>query len=251
MGASIEISEERGVRRLHFGSRWIQGAMRVGRPWALELQYTRDMMLPLLLRPDPGWPASVLDVGLGAASVVKFLHRHRPDAEQTVVEIEPSVIAAARQWFKLPEESARMRIEIGDGADLMAASTRHFDMILVDGYDAKGRCGALDTLAFYRHCRARLSTTGILATNLVTGRSGVRGSIERMRNAFGGRVLVLPPCDSGNVVALAGAGAAIDVELTELMRVAASLREETGLNLIPTLRRIAIAQGGGEGSLRF
>ncbi len=42
---SIEISEERGVRYLHFGSHWIQGAMRVARPWALELEYTRDMML--------------------------------------------------------------------------------------------------------------------------------------------------------------------------------------------------------------
>ena len=48
---SIEISEERGVRYLHFGSHWIQGAMRVARPWALELEYTRDMMLALLLRP--------------------------------------------------------------------------------------------------------------------------------------------------------------------------------------------------------
>jgi spermidine synthase len=39
--ASIEISEERGVRYLHFGSPWVQGAMRIARPWALELEYTR------------------------------------------------------------------------------------------------------------------------------------------------------------------------------------------------------------------
>ncbi len=251
MAASIEVSEERGVRMLHFGSRWIQGAMRVGRPWALELQYTRDMMLPLLLRADSAWPASVLVVGLGAASLVKFLHRHRPEAEQTVVEIEAPVIAAARQWFKLPEESLRMRIEIGDGADLVAASERHFDLILVDGYDARGRCGALDTLAFYRHCRARLSATGILATNLVTQRHGVRGSIERMRRAFGGRVLALPPCNSGNVVALAAAGRSIDVELADVKRDAVLLRAETGLNLMPTLRRIAVAQGTAPDSLQF
>ena len=32
MTASIETSEEGGVRYLHFGSRWIQGAMRMA-PW--------------------------------------------------------------------------------------------------------------------------------------------------------------------------------------------------------------------------
>ena len=38
---NIDISEEAGVRYLHFGSSWIQGAMRIARPFALELDYTR------------------------------------------------------------------------------------------------------------------------------------------------------------------------------------------------------------------
>ncbi len=75
MATSIEISEEAGVRYLHFGSRWIQGAMRVARPYALELEYTREMMLPLLFRPAARWPHRVLLIGLGAASLTKFLYR--------------------------------------------------------------------------------------------------------------------------------------------------------------------------------
>jgi spermidine synthase len=47
---NIDISEEAGVRYLHFGSSWVQGAMRIARPFALELDYTREMMVPLLLR---------------------------------------------------------------------------------------------------------------------------------------------------------------------------------------------------------
>jgi hypothetical protein len=50
MASSIEVSEERGVRYLHFGSDFVQGAMRIARPWALELVYTRDLMLPLVMR---------------------------------------------------------------------------------------------------------------------------------------------------------------------------------------------------------
>lgn len=86
---SIDVSEAAGVRYLHFGSEWVQGAMRVARPFALELEYTREMMLPLLLAPDEGWPPRVLAIGLGAGSVVKFLHRYCPQSSITVVEIDP------------------------------------------------------------------------------------------------------------------------------------------------------------------
>ena len=42
--ASIRLSEQAGVRYLQFGPQWIQGAMRLRRPWSLELEYTRQMM---------------------------------------------------------------------------------------------------------------------------------------------------------------------------------------------------------------
>ena len=66
--SSIKIHEEAGVRYLRFDTRWIQGAMRLARPWSLELDYTREMMLALLMRPDQGWPSSVLQIGHGLAA---------------------------------------------------------------------------------------------------------------------------------------------------------------------------------------
>jgi len=77
MGNAPVVSEEDGVRYLHFGSRWIQGAMRIARPYALELEYTRDMMFPLLMRTGGGWPRTVLSIGLGAGSIARFLLRER------------------------------------------------------------------------------------------------------------------------------------------------------------------------------
>jgi spermidine synthase len=239
--ATIEVSEEKGVRYLHFGSHWIQGAMRIGRPSSLELEYTRDMMVPLLLRNDAAWPRSVLLIGLGAASLTRFLYKHRPRATQTIVEIEPAVIHAAREHFKLPAESARMRIEIADGVDYVAYSDREFDLILVDGYDAKGRTGMLDSLPFYCNCQARLSDRGIIAANLLTRNQGIRGSLERMRAAFAGRALALPKCASGNVILLGMAGDAVEITGADLARRARALRAETGLNLLPTVNRMAIA----------
>ncbi len=237
--ATIEIREERGVRYLHFGSPWIQGAMRISRPWSLELEYTRQLMMPLLLRARPDWPGSVLQVGLGAASITRFLHRHRPEARLTVVEILPQVVAAARQFFRLPDESQRLRIEIGDGHEYVAASKRRFDLIVVDGFDAEGRPGMLDTLPFYLLCRARLGVRGMVAINLLTRRRGVDASVARIREAFDDRVLVLPVTEAGNTVALAAAGEPIRESLEELRASARGLREQTGLDLGPTVARLA------------
>jgi spermidine synthase len=235
---SIEVSEERGVRYLHFGSRWIQGAMRLARTDALELEYTRDMMFPLLLHP-PAWPARVLQIGLGAASITRFLHRHRPDARLTVVEIEPRVVAAARAHFRLPDGSARLSIEIGDGAAYLARAGPAFDWILVDGFDEQGQAGSLDTRAFYAHCRARLADAGMLCANLVRRTRGVAPSLARLQAAFDGRACALPPCASGNTVAVAATGPHADLDAGVLYAAAVALKGATGLDLRRTAARVA------------
>ncbi|HEX4781208.1 MAG TPA: fused MFS/spermidine synthase [Usitatibacter sp.] len=240
----INVREERGVRYLHFGSEWVQGAMRIARPSNLELEYTRELMFPLLLRNAAAWPASVLQIGLGSASVTRFLHRHRPKARITVVEIAPEVIAAARQFFKLPDDP-RVRIEVGDGHEFAASSPREFDLIVVDGYDERGRTGMLDTLPFYVNCRARLSSRGLAAVNLVDRRRGAAvASAARIGAAFEGRVLALPPSGDGNTIAIAAAGEAASATMAQLARRAVALRTATGLNLAPTLTRLALRVGG-------
>ena len=236
--SSIEVSEERGVRYLHFGSELVQGAMRIARPWALELEYTRELMLPLLIRDDAGYPSSVLQIGLGAASVTRFLHRHRPQARVTVVEIDPRVVATAREFFKMPEESERLRVVVGDGHEFLSAHRGRFDLIVVDGFDEKGRTGSLETVEFYSSCRAHLTTRGVVSANLLTRRRGIAASEARMREVFGKNVLVLPPPEAGNTVALMATHPPIDDSLEELRRRAEELRRASGLNLLPALSRL-------------
>ena len=236
--AQIVISEERGVRYLHFGSPWVQGAMRIARPWALELEYTRELMMPLLLRRERRWPARVLQVGLGAASVTRFLHRHRPEARVTVVEILPEVVEAARRSFRLPEASAHLAIVVGDACDYVAASRGRYDLIVLDGFDAKGRAGMLASAPFSAACSARLAPGGMLAVNLLTRRKSAAASVQRLREAFGEHVLALPPSEPGNVVALAAPGGLELGSMRELREAARALKAETGLDLAPTLARL-------------
>lgn len=234
---SIEVSEKSGVRYLHFSSDWIQGAMRIRSPNALELPYTREMMAGLLMR-EPPWPRHALLIGLGAGSLAKFIYHYLPMTRITVVEIDPQVEIIARLHFRLPNDPLRLRVVLDDGADFMRHGDSHFDAILVDGFDEHARAGVLDTLPFYQACRSRLSAQGLLAVNLLGRECGFELSAERIAQAFDGRSLVFPSCDTGNTIAFATAGDPVDVTAEELLQRAEQWRHTSGLNLLPTRARL-------------
>ncbi len=238
---SIETSDQAGVRFLHFGSEWIQGAMRIARPWTLELEYTRELMLALALRPDFNWPRTVLQVGLGAGSTTKFLYRHRPRCHQTIVEINPAVPRVATQMFKLPNDAKRIHIEIDDGIEWMTRAGKRFDLILVDGYDQHARFGGLGSEVFYRDCRARLSKQGLLALNLFGRARGFVKQIEHLNHAFAGRTLPLPANDEGNAVAFAVSGESVSLDIDVLKGECSRLARETGIKWGTSLTRLARA----------
>ena len=250
-GHAIDISEEGGVRYLHFGSDWVQGAMRIARPWSLELAYTREMMAGLLLRDPAAWPRRALLVGLGAGSLAKFIYRNLPSCRITAVEINPQVEYIARQYFKLPDDPRRLEVVLADGAEFMLAGGDNFDYILVDGFDPDARAGSLDTLPFYQACRARLAEQGLLAVNLLGRNKGFAASVERMRGAFDGRVAVFPSCDSGNTIAFATGGLPVAVSLDEMRAAAQRLKADYRLDLLPTITRLQLWNPFPGGILRI
>src|ERR1700691_4677249 len=112
-GRPVDVSEEGGARYRHVGNEGVQSAMRLQRPFDLELAYTQAMMACLLLHPAP---QRLCMIGLGGGSIAKFVHRHLPEIQTHVIELNPRVIAAARTMFGLPRDDARLKVEIGDGA---------------------------------------------------------------------------------------------------------------------------------------
>jgi spermidine synthase len=241
--AAVAVSESQGVRYLHLGSDLVQGAMRIARPDALELEYTRQMMFPLLLRPA-AWPRRVLQVGLGSASLTRFLARHRPAAKLTVVELLPEVVLAARQHFRLPPESERLRIAVGDGADFVARSSSRFDLVIVDGFDGRGESGMLGTRPFLLNVAQRLAPRGLAVFNLLTGRWGSEAGVARVAEAFDGHVLVLPRCEAGNTVIVAGNEPFAKASPTRMRLAAAREKSASGLDLA----REAAAHASGSAS---
>ena len=241
----IEIREARGVRTLHFGSDWVQGAMRVSRPWDLELAYTREMMAVLMLSADwPDYPRRILQIGLGAGSLARFIDRYLPDADQVVIEESAAVVAAARQGFNLPPENDRLQIVVAEGAAWVANATALFDLILVDGYDADGQTGQLESLDFYQHCRQRLAPKGLLVCNFLSRSSNFLASCLALDSVFEGRSRLLPQTPGGNVIALGGVNETVALDEASLRERAQYLQDHTGLDLAPLVGRL-VAQTDG------
>lgn len=226
--APLNFSEHDGVRYLHFGTDWIQGAMRLSRPDRIELEYAQQMMAWMLFI---GSPRRVVQLGLGAAALTKFCYRQFVDSEVTAVELNPGVIAAARAMFRLPPDDDRLRVVEGDALAFVDDETHHdgIDALQVDLYDATARGPVLESQMFYEACRACLRSPGMMTVNLFGDHSSFGRNIKAIGAAFEGRVLAMPEVHAGNRVALAFNGPSLDVAWSDLYDRAAGIEAATRL----------------------
>jgi spermidine synthase len=227
-GPQIAVSDERGVRYLHFGTVWVQGAMRLRRPWDIELDYLRHMMAWQLFVEPRG---EILQIGLGAASLAKYAWKRLPQARVVVVEVEPAVVAVARQQFGLPPEDDRLELVIDDGARYVAhpRNRGRFPVIQVDAYDAAANGPVLGGEAFYAACRRALAEPGVLVVTLFGLHSSLDAHLADLDAVFEGRVKLLPPVEAGNVIALAFAGPRRVLPWRELYERATAIEESQPL----------------------
>jgi spermidine synthase len=197
---SVYVSERFGVRSLHIGSDTIQSSMRLARPNDLELAYTRSMMAFLLFVPPP---RRVLMVGLGGGSLAKFVYHRLPEAVTEVLEVNPQVVAIARQHFELPAADQRLIVRVCDAAPFIAGEGGAFDAILVDGYDGDAQVPELATVEFYGSCRRRLAGGGVLVVNLWGSDGRFDDTLARIEGAFPSSTLCLPAEKPGNIIVFA------------------------------------------------
>jgi spermidine synthase len=210
--APATISEADGVRYLHLGTPWVQGAMRMSNPRALELEYVQRMMAWMLLRPSAELTRGhALQLGLGAASITRFCHsvlRMRT----TAVELNPTVITACRLWFQLPDDGARLKVLEADAA-VFAADPAHAEtaqVLNVDLYDHDAASPVLDSAAFYRDCFGLLADGGVMTVNLFGRDASFERSAARIAAAFGDdQVWSLRPTKEGNTIVIAAKGLAM------------------------------------------
>ena len=198
--APVTLSEQDGVRYLHFGTEWVQGAMRIRKPDWPELEYAQQMMAWMLFIEAP---QAIAQLGLGAATLTKFCYRQFPEASVTAVELNQAVIGICASMFKLPPEDERLRVLEMDALDFVEDPANHgaYDVLQCDLYDATARGPVLDTPEFYQACSQCLAPHGVMTVNLFGDHPSFARNIKAMKFAFE-HVICLPEVHEGNVVAL-------------------------------------------------
>lgn len=199
MTPQVTISEHEGVRYLHLGSPWVQGAMRLDVPDRLELHYIRQMMIWTLFQSEP---QRIAQLGLGAGSLTRFCYQHFPQARIDAVEINPDVVRASRLLFHLPADDERLQVHIVDALDYLDAVDSTLDVLQIDVYSDQAEHPALEDMSFYQACRRALGPQGILTVNLLGSSLVHARNLHALQKSFAA-VAWLPETHDGNLVALA------------------------------------------------
>lgn len=197
------ISESDGVRFLHLGSIWVQGAMRIRKPQVVELVYVQRMLASLLwLDPATYGQGVALQLGLGAGAITRFTHKALK-MPTTVVELNPKVIDAGRLWFHLPAEVQVVQADAGRWLREQAPP-QSVRLLHVDLYDHEAAAPVIDSTDFYADCRRVLDDDGVFSVNLFGRHASYADSAARIAEAFGaGQVWSLQPTREGNTVVVA------------------------------------------------
>ncbi len=204
--APATLSEFEGVRYLHLGTPWVQGAMRVRKPHTIELDYVQRMMVWMLFREGGKLTKGhAVQLGLGSAAITRFCHRNLR-MKTTAVELNPTVITACRLWFHLPADDKRLAVLNHDAADYVAdpAHAETADVLNVDLYDHDAASPVLDDQDFYDACQRLLADGGVMTVNLFGRDASFEKSASRIAAAFGpDAVLSMQPTKEGNTVVIA------------------------------------------------
>ncbi len=238
--SAIAVSDARGVRTLHVGGEAIQSAMRIDDPYALALDYTRCMMAFLLFHPRP---REALMIGLGGGSLAKFFHRHLRKTAIRVVELDPLVVAAAREHFSLPPDGPRFSVEVGDGVEALAPEC--CDVLVIDAFQDELHVPELASREFYDGAFLALREPGAMVVNFMDDDPRFDQALERLERAFGGAVLAMKALYDPNVLVFALKGQPPGIAWDELR--ARAERLEAQLDL-PFGRYVSRLRGMNRGS---
>jgi spermidine synthase len=195
------VTEFRGVRFLHLGTSWVQGAMRLSKPDAIELEYVQMMMMWMLFQDAP---RHIVQLGLGSAALTKFCHQRFPDARVTAVDLNPNVIAICRTLFGLPPDDTRLEVREMNALDFVLDPANHArcDVLQVDLYDEQARGPVLDSPEFYQACFDCLGPNGIMTANVFGEISNYDKNLQAMEQIFDA-VVWLPEVHDANIVVIA------------------------------------------------
>lgn len=185
-------------RHEHHRIEEVESRLSLADPLALVSDYTQAMLLALAWQPTP---RHILLIGLGGGRLQMVLHHYLQDTTLFTVEIDPITVEVAGRFFGFASDT-RQHLTVKDGRNYLRGMPAEapYDVILLDAYRAGGIPLHLCTREFYAECRAVLTPTGVVATNL----QAATPLYDAMRKTFAAsfRHTAVLPLLGGNVVVI-------------------------------------------------
>lgn len=135
-------------------------------PARLDFEYMRWTGDVVDLAFDDGAPVAAVHVGGAGCTLPRYVAATRPGSRQTVLEVDATVLDAARDALGL-RSGKLLRLKVSDGraglADLPDASQ---DVVVRDAFDGREVPPHLTTTGFLREVRRVLAPDGVYVANV-------------------------------------------------------------------------------------
>jgi len=223
IGEVIEVRQWQQYRWLHLGDKSVQALMKTDAVEQVVLPNIQALLAVLLFCPKP---KHLLNLGLGGASLERYLDANWPEVQLTSVESNKKIIELAKDYFYLP---GKVDVKHKPAEQFVQGHTQTYDIILADIFVAANQASCLYDERFYASISKCIKETGVLAINILPeSEEDVVNVLFAMKNYFGYLYLLEFP-DFSNAILFASCKKIPDSD--ELIKRAEALFENTQLDL--------------------
>src|ERR687893_1177340 len=172
----LDVIDNGNIRTLYLDGN-IHSQMYKDKPEELVNTYIKYFHLGFLFNPNA---KDVLFVGGGGFSGPKNFFSMYSDVHIDVVEIDPDVISAARNYFSLPvDNGSKLMIYNDDARNFLSKTEKKYDLIILDAFSKNYVPFHLMTLEYFQLLGERLTSDGVIISNNIGSMAGDRSDIVR------------------------------------------------------------------------
>lgn len=157
----LDVTDSGNTRTLYLNG-LPHSMMYIDRPNELAITYTKYFHMGVLLNPNA---ENVLFVGGGGFSGPKNFLASYPDLKVDVVEIDPDVIDAAKEYFAV-NENPNLNIFNKDARNFLSNTNEKYDIIILDAFSKNYVPFHLMTLQYFELLKEKMQPNGVIISNL-------------------------------------------------------------------------------------